>query len=145
MTGNSRGNPPAWSTPRLTASARPRRWTLQLTSSDQLLQIPISGRPRNVSSPTPVDFSHERCRNPSRSRRSSHSELRRPLAFSYPPLRMVGMAFLSESGVLEDDLRDYAVPVVHQAHGFLELSRRETMGDDPVELEHAVRDEPDDA
>src|SRR5919109_2606367 len=106
MTGNSSGKPPAWSTPRLTASASPRRCTLQFTSSDQLLQIPITGRPRKLSSLTPVDFSHERCRNPSRSRRSSHSELRRPLAWSYPPLRIVGMCFLSDlGGVLEDDLR----------------------------------------
>src|SRR2546425_9138404 len=59
MSGNSRGKPPAWSTPRLTASARPRRWTLQLTNSDHELQIPITGRPRNASSSTPEDFNHD--------------------------------------------------------------------------------------
>src|SRR5918994_452992 len=80
VTGNSRGNPPACSTPRFTDSASPRRWTLQLTSSLQLLQMPMTGRPRNVSSETPVDFSHERWRNPSRSVRSNHSALRsRPI------------------------------------------------------------------
>ena len=47
--------------------------------------------------------------------------------------------------MLEDDLRDYAVPVVHQPHGFLELGRGEAMGDDRVELEHAVGDQPDHA
>src|SRR5262245_58665882 len=76
-TGNSTGKPPAWNTPRFTDSASPRRCTLQLTSSLQLLQMPMTGRPRNATSVTPVDLSHERCRNPSRSRRSNHSELRR--------------------------------------------------------------------
>ena len=80
MTGNSSGKPPDWRTPRLTACASPRRCTLQLTSSLHELQIPITGRPRNVSFVTPVDFSHERCKNPSRSVRSNHSALRRPLA-----------------------------------------------------------------
>src|SRR5438132_9767538 len=96
MTGNSSGKPPACRTPRLTAAASPRRWTLQLTSSLQELQIPITGRPRKASLDTPVDFSHDRWRNPSRSRRSNHSRERRPSVRPYPsPLRIVGISFLS--------------------------------------------------
>src|SRR5262245_10740541 len=96
ITGNSTGNPPACSTPRLTDSASPRRWMLQFTSSDHELQIPITGRPRNVSSVTPVDLSQDRCRKPSRSLRSNHSSLRRP-PFRPPklaPLRIVAMSLL---------------------------------------------------
>src|SRR5919197_5373090 len=73
MTGNSTGKAPAWRTPRFTAWASPRRWTLQLTSSLQLLQMPMTGRPRKAVFVTPVDFSQERCRKPSRSLRSNHS------------------------------------------------------------------------
>ena len=43
MTGNSRGNPPASQTPRLIASAKSRKWALQGVSSDQVLQMPITG------------------------------------------------------------------------------------------------------
>src|SRR5215470_10634289 len=84
MTGNSTGKPPACRTPRLTASARPRRCTLQLTSSLHELQIPITGRSRKVSFVTPVDFSQERWRKPSRSRRSNHSLDRRRLPLPVP-------------------------------------------------------------
>ncbi len=49
MTGNSRGNPPASHTPRFTNSAISRKWELQGVSSDQVLQIPITGRPSNKS------------------------------------------------------------------------------------------------
>src|SRR3954453_10283861 len=100
ITGNSSGKPPACSTPRLTDSARPRRWTLQFTSSLQLLQIPISGLPRNAWSVTPLDFSHDRCRKPSRSRRSIHSALRRPPPPSpkFAPFRIVGMSLLLSVG-----------------------------------------------
>ena len=73
---------------------------LQLTSSDQELQMPMTGRPRKLSSVTPVDFSQERCRNPSRSRRSIHSELRRPLARSRSPFRIVGMCLLEMERVV---------------------------------------------
>src|SRR5215813_11596042 len=100
ITGNSTGNPPACSTPRLTDSASPRRWMLQLTSSDHELQIPITGRPRNVSSVTPVDLSQDRCRKPSRSLRSNHSSLRRPpfRRPMFPPLRIVAMSLLTGGG-----------------------------------------------
>ena len=45
IVGNSSGSPPACSTPRLTAAARPRKCTLQLTSSLHELQTPTIGRP----------------------------------------------------------------------------------------------------
>ena len=45
IVGNSSGRPPAASTPRLTASASPRKCRLQLTSSDHELQMPTTGRP----------------------------------------------------------------------------------------------------
>ena len=45
MTGNSIGKPPACHTPRLTASASPRRCALQCVSSLHELQIPIIGLP----------------------------------------------------------------------------------------------------
>ena len=47
ITGNSTGKPPASYTPRFTKSARSRRCALQGVSSDQLLQMPITGRPSN--------------------------------------------------------------------------------------------------
>jgi hypothetical protein len=53
ITGNSSGNPPACHTPRLTDSAKRRRWALHGVNSDQVLQIPITGRPSNTSSENP--------------------------------------------------------------------------------------------
>jgi hypothetical protein len=52
-TGNSKGKPPASYTPRLTRSARSRKWALQGVSSDQVLQMPITGRPSNRSAGKP--------------------------------------------------------------------------------------------
>ena len=49
MVGNSKGNPPAAHTPRFTASATCRRWALQLLSSLQELQMPITGLPSKTS------------------------------------------------------------------------------------------------
>src|SRR5688572_19579715 len=43
ITGNSTGNPPASEMPRLTDSASSRKWPLHGVSSDQVLQIPITG------------------------------------------------------------------------------------------------------
>jgi hypothetical protein len=43
MVGNSSGKPPATHTPRFTASATVRRCALQLFSSLQELQMPITG------------------------------------------------------------------------------------------------------
>ncbi len=56
ITGNSSGKPPASYTPRLTCSARSRNELLQGVSSDQVLQMPITGRPSNRScgSPSPL-------------------------------------------------------------------------------------------
>jgi hypothetical protein len=53
MTGNSTGSPPASQTPRLTWSAIPRRCALQGVSSDQVLQMPMTGRPSNTSAGRP--------------------------------------------------------------------------------------------
>jgi hypothetical protein len=53
ITGNSSGKPPASSTPCLTCSASTRKCELQGVSSDQVLQIPITGRPSNWSLGTP--------------------------------------------------------------------------------------------
>src|SRR6476646_1682306 len=68
-TGNSSGKPPACRTPRFTATASSRRCELQLTSSLQLLQMPISGFLWIVSSEKPSDFIQLRCRCPSSSPR----------------------------------------------------------------------------
>ena len=47
ITGNSSGKPPASQTPRFTCSARSRKCALQGVSSDQVLQMPMTGRPSN--------------------------------------------------------------------------------------------------
>ena len=60
MVGNSSGTPPAAQTPRLTASATCLRWALQFVSSDQELQIPITGLPSNAASVNPSDRSQAR-------------------------------------------------------------------------------------
>src|SRR5712692_10571375 len=49
MTGNSSGNPPASHTPRFTHSEISRKCALQGVNSDQVLQMPITGRPSNKS------------------------------------------------------------------------------------------------
>src|SRR5688500_10923720 len=53
ITGNSSGRPPASHTPRLTRSAIVRKRALQGVSSDQVLQIPTTGRPANTSAGRP--------------------------------------------------------------------------------------------
>src|SRR5579862_3566334 len=54
VTGNSIGTPPASRTPRRTRSATSRRWPLQGVSSDQVLQMPMTGRvPSNMSAGGP--------------------------------------------------------------------------------------------
>src|SRR5215213_8134139 len=53
MTGNSTGSPPASQTPRLTCSAMVRRCALHGVSSDQVLQMPTTGRPSNTSAGRP--------------------------------------------------------------------------------------------
>ena len=61
ITGNSSGRPPASSTPRRTFSAICRKWALQGVSSDQVLQMPITGRPSNESFGRPSFFIQLRC------------------------------------------------------------------------------------
>ncbi len=48
-TGTSTGKPPASHTPAFTFSASSRRWPLQGVRSDQVLRMPITGRPSNRS------------------------------------------------------------------------------------------------
>ena len=53
MAGNSSGNPPACQTPRLTDSATRCRWTLHGASSDQVVAMPMTGRPSKTSGVKP--------------------------------------------------------------------------------------------
>ncbi len=48
-TGTSTGNPPASQTPAFTFCASSRRWPLQGVRSDQVLRMPMMGRPSNRS------------------------------------------------------------------------------------------------
>jgi hypothetical protein len=88
MVGNSSGSPPAWSTPRFTASASDRKWRLQLTSSDHELQMPTTGRPARARREMPSAWSDARWMNPARSSPANQRALRRRLPFSVtvPPL-----------------------------------------------------------
>ena len=61
ITGNSSGNPPASSTPRFTRTAISRKCALQGVSSDQVLQMPMTGRPSSRCGGRPWFFIHERC------------------------------------------------------------------------------------
>jgi hypothetical protein len=65
ITGNSKGSPPASHTPRLTRSAIWRKCALQGVSSDQVLQMPITGRPSNTWSGNPWLRIQLRCTKPS--------------------------------------------------------------------------------
>ena len=76
MVGNSKGSPPAWCTPRLTASISSPKWRLQLTSSECELAMPITGRPEIEASENPSDRSAVRCRKPKRSRGANQRALR---------------------------------------------------------------------
>ena len=51
--GNSNGKPPASYTPRFTYSASSRKWALQGVNSDQVLQMPMMGRPSKAWSGSP--------------------------------------------------------------------------------------------
>ena len=64
MVGNSSGKPPAAHTPRFTASATVRKWTLQLFSSLQELQIPMTGLFWNTSAVKPSERSQARRAKP---------------------------------------------------------------------------------
>ena len=79
MVGNSSGRPPDSHTPRFTDSAIPRKWELQGVSSDQLLAMPITGRPSATSRGRPSIKRPERWMIPSRSCFPNHSLLRKGL------------------------------------------------------------------
>jgi hypothetical protein len=64
ITGNSSGKPPAIQTPRFTASAIGRRFTLQFVSSLQELQMPMIGLPSKTALENPSLRSHARRENP---------------------------------------------------------------------------------
>ena len=53
VTGNSKGSPPASNTPRRTRSAIVRKCALHGVNSDQVLQMPITGRPSKASAGIP--------------------------------------------------------------------------------------------
>src|SRR5208283_817379 len=88
---NSRGNPPASHTPRFTASATWRKCVLQLFSSLQELQMPITGLPSNTRSLKPSARSQARCATPHRSSFPNQSRLRSLVDLS------VGGGFIEES------------------------------------------------
>ena len=75
MAGNSSGTPPASHTPRLTNSATSSRWLLQGVSSDQELQIPMTGRPSKAWSGRPSERNQERWMNRLRSWPSNQRRL----------------------------------------------------------------------
>ena len=82
---NSSGSPPAISTPRRTASARPRKWRLQLTSSDHGLQIPITGLPASALREMPSEWIEARWMKPEISLPPNQRRLRSSLiAETYP-------------------------------------------------------------
>jgi hypothetical protein len=72
ITGNSSGKPPISYTPRFTRSAMMRKWALQGVSSDQVLQMPITGRPSNRWCGRPWFFIQLLWTMPSRSVRPNH-------------------------------------------------------------------------
>ena len=81
ITGNSSGKPPASQTPRFTCSASSRKCALQGVSSDQVLQMPMTGRPSNTSAGRPWFFIQLRCMKPSRSCAPNHAALRNACFF----------------------------------------------------------------
>ncbi len=60
IVGNSSGKPPACHTPRATASATSRRCALHGVSSDQLLAMPMTGRPSKTSLEKPCERIQDR-------------------------------------------------------------------------------------
>ena len=72
-TGNSRGKPPASYTPCLTRSASCRKCALHGVSSENVLQMPITGRPSNRCGGSPWFRIQLRWRNPSLSAGPNHA------------------------------------------------------------------------
>src|SRR3989442_7153258 len=91
---NSSGKPPAAHTPRFTASATARRWTLQLFNSLQELQIPITGRPEKALGEKPSARSAARCWKPMPLSGSNHFALRSFLAMG--PFSLTDFYFASQ-------------------------------------------------
>ena len=78
IVGNSSGRPPACKMPRFTDSASERKWRLQCTSSDQELQMPITGRPAKALREMPSAWIDARWMKPERSCAPNQRVLRRP-------------------------------------------------------------------
>src|SRR6516162_4027427 len=78
IAGNSSGKPPSCQTPRLTDSATRCRCTLQGASSDQVVAMPITGRPSNTSGVNPWLRIHDRWFIPARPLAPNHVALRLP-------------------------------------------------------------------
>src|SRR5215471_7344087 len=76
IAGNSSGKPPACQTPRLTDSATRCRCTLHGASSDQVVAMPITGRPSNTSGVKPWLRIHDRWFIPARPVAANHAALR---------------------------------------------------------------------
>ena len=86
MAGNSSGNPPACQTPRLTDSATRCRCTLHGASSDQVVAMPITGRPSNTSGVNPWPRIHDRWPIPVRPVAPNQFVLRSP-PFAVPVIQ----------------------------------------------------------
>src|SRR5208337_1755362 len=100
MVLNSSGKPPASHTPRFTASATVRRCALQLLSSLQELQTPITGLPSKTRSLNPSARSQARCAKPQRSRLPNQSRLRSFGGFSGDGGFIFGIIYLTPFSVV---------------------------------------------
>src|ERR1700761_4444858 len=87
ITGNSTGKPPISQTPRFTCSAMSRKCALHGVSSDQVLQMPITGLPSKTWLGRPRLRIQGRGLKPSRSCPPNHAALRK------------GFLFLGSSGI----------------------------------------------
>src|SRR5438067_13402874 len=105
MVENSTGIPPASATPRLMASARPRKCRLQCTSSDHGLQIPTTGRPSAVAA-----ASEARWTNPARSRPPNQRALRKPRESGIVRIYVTGPVPSAVAGDLAADVEWSATP-----------------------------------
>ena len=83
IAANSSGNPPASQTPRFTDSATRCRCALHGVNSDQVVPIPITGRPSNRSGANPWLRIHERWIKPFFPVEANHSPLRRPVGMCF--------------------------------------------------------------
>jgi len=122
ITGNSRGNPPASRTPRLTNSASSRKWLLQGVNSDQVLQMPITGRPSNSSCGWPGLPVQLRWTKLSRSCFPNHAWLRRfwegvLMKFSWDFFAREGKGFDSASLWINDRIESSGEKPWRLRHG----------------------------